>query len=244
MRHNGKSDDSPAEYLEIRTSDTTGFLKPLSPLAVKDICSDYNVDYLISFEYYCFDHYISGYSDLAFLRLYDYLVWRIYMKDGILVDDYIFTDTLYWNSHGINYWEAKERLKNTSDCIREAFWIAGNEYGKRISPYWEKVNRSLYEIRERTDSGKINVTIDKNRLQVHSLSEKKTKAFKACYNMALISESEGDIDNALTWINKAMRNKHNIYARRYNKTLQGRQKSLERLKKQTEKRNLKLINNV
>ena len=36
-----------AEYLEIRGSDTTGFMSPLSPIAVSEICRDYNSDYLI-----------------------------------------------------------------------------------------------------------------------------------------------------------------------------------------------------
>ena len=128
-------------------------------------------------------------------------------------------------------------FSNNLDFIREAFRIAGVEYGKRISPYWENVNRSLYEIREKTVSGHISVSKDRNKLQILSGIDNRTKAYKACYNMSVLYESEGDINNAQIWINRAMRKKHNIHARNYNKILQNRQKILEILNKQTGQRN-------
>ena len=52
--------------------------------------------------------------------------------------------------------------------------------------------------------------------------------------MSVLYESEGDINNALIWIDRAMRKKQNIYAGKYNKILLNRQKILEILNKQTE----------
>jgi hypothetical protein len=225
-----------ADYLEIRTPDSTGYLNRLAPAAVLEICKDYNVDYLISFEYYNFNQEIEE-SYETYCKLGNILVWRIYDRDGALIDNYESKETINWISHGFTYVDEENRTLFIFDCIREAFWIAGVKYGKRISPYWENVARSLYEIRTKTDSGKIVITKDKKILKVLSTLENKTKAYKACYNIAVLSESEGEINAALTWIERAIGNKHNIYASRYKKTLLDRQKSVEILNKQTGIRN-------
>ena len=229
-----------AEYLEIRTNDTTGFLSPLSPAAVSEICRDYNSDYLISFEYYSFDfqynyHYGSSYESL---ELKWKLFWRIYSDDGKIIDDHISEGTPYWNNSINVYFDQNNVYSSNLDFIREAFRIAGTGYGKRISPHWENVSRLLYQIREKTDSGYITISMDKNRLQKRSMLENRTKAYRACYNLSVLCESEGDIKNALVWIDRASDKKHNLHARNYNEILLNRQKIIETLNKQTGKGNL------
>ena len=242
--------DSPIEglrianYLELRTSDTTGFLKPLSPVAISDICKENNVDFIISFEYYSlfenFAYYVNEYEQYeVVLELMRKLLWRIYSRDGQVKDSYFSKDSLYWNSIGGNLDIVKGSLSNKLEHYREAFWYAGVDYGKRISPSWESVSRSIYDIKQKSDTGRINVSDNKVILESLTTLKNKSKAFYACYNLAVISESEGDIINALKWIDQALDIRKRILASDYRKKLEIRKNNLEMVDKQTGIKNIK-----
>ena len=233
-----------ANYLELRTSDTTGFLNPLSPVAISEICKENNVDFIISFEYYSMfensGYFVNEYNQYeVVLELIRKLLWRIYSRDGQLKDSYFSRDSLYWNSIGGNMDIVKSNLSNKLELYREAFWLSGVDYGKRISPSWEPVNRSIYEIKQKSDTGRIIVSVNKDILESFSSSKNKSKAFNACYNLAVISESEGDIENALKWIDQALEIKKTILASGYRKKLELRKNNLEIVDRQTGINNIK-----
>ena len=239
-------DESPLEslrnieYLEIRSDDTTGFLNPLSPEAVSGICRDNNASFIISFEYYSFKEksWQSMNSDRQYevgVELRRNLLWRIYAKEGYEVDVHLSQDTMYWVNYGISLDDTRSEMESNLDRYREAFWLAGNEYGKRISPSWNTSNRYLYQISEKTDTGKKYLTFDKILLQEYCSSGSNYKNFKACYNISVIYESEGDIDNALKYINLALKSKNSSHALRYRDFLLNRKKKIDVLNQQTGK---------
>jgi len=220
-----------AEYFEMRTSDTSGFLFPLSPADISDICTQYEVDCLISFEHYSFDmdNYYYPSEDRSYYEeiheLKNNLLWRIYTKDGNILDDYLSKDTLQWCD------------LSELDCIRHSFLNSGISYGKRISPSWETVYSSLYKISAKTDTGFVRTLSDKTILINLSNIPNRTKSFKACYNLAVLCESENDIDEAISWINRAVSLKESTNASRYQKILTDRLKTLIILDKQTGRKN-------
>ncbi len=226
-----------AEYLEERTSDTTGFLAPISPSTASEICNENNITYLISFEYYSFsqeyNYYLDEDSDYyGFLQHTQKLIWRIYSKEGQLVDEYFQSDKFNTNEINMDYFQVQNNLYIDTSMLCEAVWRAGSDYGKKISPSWETVYRPIYEIREKTDSGTLWVSTDIKRLKDLSTSENKTKRWKACFNLAVLTESNGDIQNAIKWIELARSYKPGINISTYYELLKDRKKSTEMLDKQ------------
>jgi hypothetical protein len=227
-----------AGYLEIRTSDTTGFLRSLSPSTVSAICADHGTDYLISLEYYSYnqdhEYYYTPEEDYyqLFVMHAMKLYWRIYSDSGRIIDEHEQRDTIFGEEPDYEYPVSKSIPLNP-DLIADAFWQSGLNYGRRISPFWENVNRSIYELYDKRDSGRVNISQKKSELEILSTSRKKTKAFKACYNLAVLSESNGNIKEALEWINKALRIESNITALKYSAILRDRQKEMLILDRQT-----------
>ena len=227
-----------AEYLEMRTSDTTGFLGYLSPEIISGICRDQNTDFIISFEYYSYNQankyfYFSedgNYQDLT--EQNQKLFWRIYTRDGLPADEYIQMDTLLrdtpeYDDQNVN------SIQLSENYIADAFREAGIRYGKRISPFWVNVNRIIYDIKMKTDSGYIDISEDKLKLRKLSSSDHKTKAYKACYNLAVLSESAGAVDDAITWIELALEQKNTFIALNYSNILKYRLLELDKLDLQT-----------
>jgi len=229
-----------AEYLEMRTSDTTGFMQPISPYTVTKLCTDKNVQYLVSLEYYTFyhtyDYYVDAeYNYYGFLLHKHDILWRIYSHSGQVIDAYILRDSFYSDQLELDYYEKENGLFYNNDLISDAFWEAGIEYGERISPSWEYVYRYIYEIRENTDSGKIRITENIDRLRYISSSGNKLRAYMACFNLAVLSESQDNIDNALKWLELAINNKKTILALKYRSILKERLQVRNQLDKQSSK---------
>jgi len=208
-------DDSPllflqnAEYLEIRNTGEEYPPDPLSESAIINLCEETGSDMIISFEYY--DFIINYNKEFSFdSEIYAYLnfnrrfIWRIYKNDGSIFNEYFLNDTVYWSSSGSTADEAESGLPDLTNAIRMAFYYAGEQYGQRISPSWQQTSRVYYKFKERGDkAGKTDYSFDKERLIELTDSNKNPTAYKACINLALLSEKEDDIKGAIHWLNQA-----------------------------------------
>lgn len=232
-----------AAYLEMRTEDTTGFLRPLSTETAAQLCKENKVKWLVSLEYYTFNQVYDYFYDFR-NELYVYLIhkqgllWRIYSDSGRVVDEYFSRDTLYSEYESqliVDYLNIKSGLYIEYDLVTDGFYNAGTNYGLRLSPSWLKVYRFLYEMNEKTDSGRKRISEDMDRLKVMSTSGRRTKAYKACYNLAVLCESADDISTALQWIKRAVKLKKTKTAIKYDSFLKKRIKELEILDKQINK---------
>jgi hypothetical protein len=222
----------------MRTSDTTGFLRSLSPETVSDICREQNTDFIISLEYYSYNQ-SAGYYYLIEEGIYQDLTeekqklfWRIYSTEGQVIDEYVQRDTFYVEDLGDDY-QSSSGIPLNSESIGEVFHDAGIQYARRISPFWENTNRIIYDLYLRTDSGKVNISQDKIRLKSLSFSNRKTKAYKACYNLAVVLELEGEITDAQKWIELALELNNNKMAQQYSTILEDRLKDIDKLDMQT-----------
>jgi uncharacterized protein DUF6340 len=167
--------------------------------------------------------------------------WRIYdpMTKEIL-DEYPMARTLSFSESGINPARAAEMLAGRKDAVMEAGNKIGQLYAIRILPYWIRVTRDYYVrgtdqfrvARRKAQTGNWN--------EAAAIWEVETKnsdpkvAGRACYNMAIINEINGDLDGAIAWAQKGYENYNNRLSLHYVNILKNRKASMDLVKNQND----------
>lgn len=236
-------DESPSEnlrnveYIEIRSDREKQIPEPLSQAAVVDFCLIHKKDAIISFEHfdlnlrYSLENVFqpsSGYFVGAMLYLQRKTVWRIYDSNGLILNEYFQNDTLTWSNSDYYENDAMAGLPLATDAVRTAFFSTGEDYAKRISPYWLKVNRVYYSI---VGMDRVDYSLNRDVLLLLSDHKNKKKSYKACYNLAFISEKEDDLRSSLRWLEIAeFKNPSSPYASKYKKLIEERIANREKIR--------------
>jgi hypothetical protein len=166
--------------------------------------------------------------------------WRIYdPAHKQLLDENVNTDNVVLTGRGINPVAAASAIMGRKEAVNQAAYKSGQAYAHRIIPYWIRVTRDYYV------KGTSNFKKAKRKAQTGNwddaakLWEKETQnpkdkiAGRACYNMAIIQEIDGNLDKALEWARKAYEDYNNKLALDYIRILERRKASNEVLEKQT-----------
>ncbi|GAC1448319.1 MAG: hypothetical protein NVSMB7_09680 [Chitinophagaceae bacterium] len=165
--------------------------------------------------------------------------WRLYDPiEHSIIDEYAFAKEVNYCAKGINPAVAAEGLMGRKEAVQEAGARTGQAYAQRILPYWIRVYRDYYVkgtptfiiARRKAQTGNWN--------EAGALWEQETRnpngkiAGRACYNMAIISEINGDIDQAIKWAQNAYENYNNRLALNYISILKYRKSNNAILKDQ------------
>jgi len=167
--------------------------------------------------------------------------WRIYAPAGInVIDEYSFAESLVFTAKGNNPVAAVAALTGREEAIKQVSRNAGNTYAMRILPYRLRVTRDYFV------KGTDNFKIAKRKAQTGKwdeagkLWEEETSnpdmkvAGRACYNMAIINEINGNLEGALNWAQKAYEDYNTKRALDYIRLLENRRSNNEILKIQEE----------
>lgn len=167
--------------------------------------------------------------------------WRIYdPAERIITDEFSFAESLLFHGRGINPVAAITALTGRKEAVREVSRNAGHSYATRIVPYRLRVYRDYYV------KGTNNFKIAKRKSQTGkwdeagALWEKETVnpsmkiAGRACYNMAIINEINGYLDDALAWAQKAWEDYKTRLALQYVRILEDRRYQSDLLRIQEE----------
>jgi hypothetical protein len=244
--------------IDFRTSALTDFPTPLTWEIIEKICRETKTDALFSLEKFDTDTHIN-YSNrkvdmktpLGIIPGIEHLVsmetlvktgWRIYDPSAkLILDEYIFNQSVVFSGKGINPLIAASALVGRKDAVNQVSNKAGHGYALRIIPYRLRVMRDYYV------KGTNNFKIAKRKAQVGKwdeagiLWEKETTsssskiAGRACYNMAIINEINGNLESALKWAQKSYEDTNNKLALRYVRILENRRYKSGILKMQEEK---------
>lgn len=165
--------------------------------------------------------------------------WRIYdPKSRIIVDEIPISDQITFSGDGINPVAAAKALMGRKDAVKQVSEQVGQEYARRIIPYWIRVSRDYYV------KGTDNFKIAKRKAQTGNwdeagkLWEKETNnsngkiAGRACYNMAIINEINGNLDEAVGWAQKSYEDYNNKLALQYVRILENRKAANRELERQ------------
>ncbi len=215
------------EEADLRSPGLGVFPASLSWEEVEQLCDDNGVDVIYVLSFYDTDTRVNyktskegsvGIGELSVPVIKHYATvytkiksgWRIYDPvNKLVLDQFISHQDVVSKGSGINPLKAVEAIKGRTEAVMEASTFLGVAYAQRILPYYIRVSR-LYYVRG-TDNFKIAKrrarTGDWNgaaELWEKELDNNKRKvAGRACYNMAIINEINGDLDKAMEWASKS-----------------------------------------
>jgi hypothetical protein len=252
--------DSRLENVEVipeqlTTVNPTLFPSPLSWDTIDKLCDTYHADALFSLELFDTDSKISyasraikistplgsipGLEHEASMSTLVKTGWRIYdPRSKNILDEFAVTQDIGYVGRGINPVVAANALIGRKEAVKEVANKSGQAYALRIVPFWLRVSRDYYV------RGSNNFSIAKRKAQTGNWDDageywhketnntKKKIAGRACYNMAIISEINGDVDQAIKWAQQSYENYNNKLALRYVRILQNRQRRLQVLSDQ------------
>ena len=219
----------------------------LSDQEVAYLCETYGVDALFSLEYYDTDTMVQ--YEATMIRIPNNLGvkvavpghklrldtqikngWRIYdLNQADIADQLIMRDQIVSVGSGINPVRAYEAITGRKEAVLANSMRMGRNYAYRIQPYQRRISRQ-YFVRgtdkfqiamRRAQAGKWN---DAALLWEEETFHHNAKiAGRACYNMAIINEINGDLDQAIDWASKSYTDYDNRLALRYLNVLRNRQ---------------------
>ena len=165
--------------------------------------------------------------------------WRIYdLPVRTVRDEYVVSETVVTTGKGINPMKAAEAVIGRKEAIMQVSNSMGQHYAFRIIPYDIRVSR-LYFVR-----GTDNFKTAKRYARAgdwdgaagfweKELGNPKPKvAGRACYNMAIINEINGNLDEAADWAARSYKDYNNKKALDYLRVLKNRMAENERLQQQ------------
>jgi hypothetical protein len=226
---------------------------------VDKICEEYDVDVLFSLAFYDTDTKASVQATEMnlpnpvgvkvkvpavgiTLRTTIQNGWRIYdPATKIILDEYSFNNNLVSSGQGINPIKAVKTIMNRKEEVVETSGHIGDYYAKRITPRSKRVTRDYFvkgtdkfEVAmRRAQSGKWNSAAELWEQEVSNPDGK--IAGRACYNMAIINEINGDLDKALEWAQTSYSEYDTKEALRYINILKYRKSQMRRLNSQLAK---------
>ncbi|MBL7700372.1 MAG: hypothetical protein JNK79_19560 [Chitinophagaceae bacterium] len=202
------------------------FPTPLTWDEVEKLCAENNSDALFSLEMFDTDSKISysaqpvkvntPFGNVPAIEQEANMLttvktgWRIYdLRSKFVLDEFAVARHLNFKARGINPVIAANALIGRKEAVKEVGARTGEGYALRVLPYWLRVSRDYYV------RGTNNFGIAKRKAQTGNWDEagklwlqetnngKRKVAGRACYNMAIISEINGNLDEAVRWAQKS-----------------------------------------
>jgi len=255
LKNNRFTEVKSLDNIDFRTSSLESFPAPLSWEIVEQICSESSADALFSLEKFDTDTHVSysanpveistplgsvpGIEHQADMSTMVKTGWRIYdPASKVILDEYTEAQTTSSSGRGINPLVAAKALTGRKAAVVAVSNQAGQGYAYRLLPYRIRVYRDYYV------KGSNNFKIAKRKAQMgmwdeagelwkqETLSHNMKIAGRASYNMAIISEINGDLDTAISWARKAFGDYNVKLARDYLRMLENRRYKNDVLKEQ------------
>jgi hypothetical protein len=241
--------------IDFRTSRLESFPVPLSWEIVSRICDETGTNALFSLEKFDTDTHVSysanqvqiqtpigsipGIEHQADMTINVKTGWRIYdPASKIILDEYIEGKSVTSTGKGINPLVAAKALTGRKAAVADVSSQAGQNYAFRILPYRIRVYRDYFvkgndNFKAAKRKAQMGQWDDAGEIWQKETGNQKTKiAGRAVYNMAIISEINGDIDEALNWARKAWGDYNIKLALDYVRILENRQYKRDVLKEQ------------
>lgn len=165
--------------------------------------------------------------------------WRIYdPKTKYVLDEFPLVDNMTVTASAANALNTVEAMMGRKEAIKQSANRMGALYADRILPFWIKVTRDYFV----KGSNNFKIATRKARtgnwdgagelwLKETNSSSRKV-AGRACYNMAILNEINGDLDAAIKWAQKSYEDYNNRLALKYVNILKYRKQNDQQLENQ------------
>lgn len=243
IRSNRFASIKPLPNLDLRSYGAGVFPVSLSWDTVQKICKENHADVLFSLE--LFDAgskvglSIATFGQGSNVKTQVKTGWRIYdPATRSILDQYVLYRDLTFQ--GGNLFATGSAMLGHKEEVIKAGNRAGEDYATRIIPYSIRVSRYYYVrgngsfvvAKRMAQAGDWDAAAKLWSQATNSPSRK--VAGRGCYNMAIISEINGDLNGALQWAKKAYEDYRTPYALNYVNILQQRESNDAVLRSQTE----------
>jgi hypothetical protein len=236
---NGQSDVRAIKtgIVEKRKGTALDFPVPMEWFEIDNICKAHQADAVLAIEIFS-RQYIENIAEVKVgVRIYDPVRKQI-------IDEF-----QYYNGIGkgqkIPDGEPGSLIVNTlnnDDALKQASYLAGIMYGKRITPFWIKVKRDYYKRSKRDpkmaegarmmEVNDWDAAIEAFQMAIEH-GHRKTKG-RAAHNLAICYEITSQLDLAFETAQDAWGKYRNKKAREYSSILQNRKREIELLRLQEE----------
>jgi hypothetical protein len=225
LKNNRFTDVKPLN-LDLRSYGAGVFPSALPWDSVDRICGQSNTDALFSLELFDTESKINygatpaninlGVANIPAIEHHVNMTttvktgWRIYdPATRTILDEYVISRDISSSASGINPAVAASALNGRVEAVKDVSTQAGQAYAARILPYWIRVSRDYFV------GGNENFKTAKRKAQAGNWdgaagiwkqetgNPDGTLAGRACYNMAIISEINGNLDEAIKWAQKS-----------------------------------------
>ena len=157
------------------------------------------------------DEYVEYTEHIANLDMRVTTGWRIYHPASRqILDNHVFEDHKGFTGRADNQELAIAKLPGKEQGAREAGIVAGESYAVRISPMWMDVHRDYFtkgsaDMKMASRRARSNDWVGAAQIwrKLGDASANMKVKKRACYNMALACEIEGNLDLAIEWAKKA-----------------------------------------
>lgn len=155
--------------------------------------------------------------------------WRIYDPFlEIIVDEFTYNQQIVSTAKGLNPVAALRAIGSRKDSILSKGKLTGNSYGERLKPYERQIFRAyfvkgtdkLVQAGKNMASGDLPAATELWKVDAEH-SNAKIKG-RACHNLAVGMELEGDLKQALEWASKANENLNDKNSQKYLTDLESR----------------------
>ena len=226
---------------------------------IEILCEEYKVDALFSLAFYDTDTKVSYKATMmeipndlgvkvsvpAHELTLNTLIengWRVYDPyNRRVADELTFSDHVVATGAGINPIKAYEAIIGRREAVLHQSKYMGMDYAKRLLPYKHRVNRDYFVrgtdnfkiAQRRAQAGDWDGAADLWQLETTNQDPK--VAGRACFNMAISNEINGNLDEAMQWASKSYTDYNNNYALGYLNTLKYRARQKAVLNQQLSK---------
>jgi len=152
----------------------------------------------------------SDYIYIARLKVYVNIGWKIYHpSERMLILDRVYLDSLFIETNGMSKVEAERALPGIKNAIEDAGYIAGARFARRISPRRTTVERKYFtsgndDFKQANNFVKMRYWERAAEFWRKNIENPKPKiAGSAMYNLALVSEMNGKLEEAIDQIESA-----------------------------------------
>jgi hypothetical protein len=210
----------------IKSNELSSFPAAISWRDIDRICRENNVEVLFELSFYDTDTEIdyetqktkvkTPLGDVPALHHYAHVTtyiksgWRIYdATTNRIADEIGLNDRIMASGSGINPVKAIEAITGRKAAVIDISRQIGSDYAQRILPYRTRVSRDYFvkgndnfeKAMRRARTGDWEGAAELWAIEVNNPDDK--IAGRACYNMAIINEINGNLDKAIEWASKS-----------------------------------------
>jgi len=208
------------------------FAHPLPWKEVERICTEKEVDALLSLEFFDTDYVGDQMKSKIGIRIYD-------PGTRTIADQYSYDHQVYVNRRNPDF-IALVNSYIDQDAIKSLSYEAGILYGQRIAPYWIRMSRTYYNKPKRFDNlayGSRMMEVNNwdeaiSSLEKATMSKKRKVCGRAAHNLAVVYEILGDFEQAKKWAQEAWGKYKNKDSKEYLYALNERIRQVKKLDNQ------------